>query len=101
MAALIAAAIYANFFLHHFIGDYRRYLAACALGFYARSTVTFRPLDRDRTMPLLVAFLLIGFFVWLAENISTFFGIWRYPNRWGPGRAYTSESGAPGRCSSS
>jgi uncharacterized membrane protein YoaT (DUF817 family) len=83
MAALIAVAIYANFFTHHFIGDYRWYLAACALGLYARTSVEFRPLDRDRTMPLLLAFLLIGFFIWLAENISTFFGVWRYPNQIG------------------
>ncbi len=83
MAAVIAIAIYANFFTHHFIPDFRWYLAACALGLYARATVVFRPLDRDRTMPLLVGFLLIGFFIWLAENISTFFGVWRYPNQLG------------------
>lgn len=83
MAFLIAFLIYANFFTHHFIGDYRWYLAACALGLYARSTVVFRPLDRDRRMPLLLAFVLIGFFIWLAENISTFFGIWKYPNQLG------------------
>ena len=83
MAALVAVAIYANFFTHHFIPDYRWYLAACALGLYARTTVVFRPMDRERTMPLLIAFLLIGFFIWLAENISTFFGIWRYPNQVG------------------
>jgi uncharacterized membrane protein YoaT (DUF817 family) len=87
MAALIAAAIYANFFTHHYIDDYRWYLAACALGLYARASVVFRPLDRGRTMPLLISFLLIGFFIWLAENISTFLGIWRYPNQIG---AWTS-----------
>jgi uncharacterized membrane protein YoaT (DUF817 family) len=32
MAALIAIAIYANFFTHHYIPDLRWYLAACALG---------------------------------------------------------------------
>ena len=83
MAGLIALLIYANFFTHHYIGDYRWYLAACALGLYARSTVVFRPLDRDRTMPLLLSFLLIGLFIWLAENIGTFFGVWRYPNQIG------------------
>ena len=83
MAALIAILIYANFFTHHFIGDYRWYLAACALGLYARSTVVFRPYDRDRQMPLLLSFILIGFFIWLAENISTFFGVWKYPNQLG------------------
>ena len=83
MATLIAVAIYLNFFTHHFIGDYRWYIAACAIGLYARSTVVFRPYDRDRQMPLLLAFVLIGLFIWLAENISTFFGIWHYPNQLG------------------
>jgi uncharacterized membrane protein YoaT (DUF817 family) len=83
MAGLNAAVIYANFFTHHYIGDYRWYIAACTLGLYARSTVIFRPLDRERSMPLLLSFVLIGFFIWLAENISTFFGVWRYPNQMG------------------
>ena len=83
MAGLTALAIYANFFTHHYIPDVRWYLAALALGLYARTTVLFRPLDRDRKMPLLLAFLLIGFFIWLAENISTFFGVWRYPDQLG------------------
>ncbi len=83
MAGLIAVLIYANFFTHHYIGDYRWYLAACALGLYARSSVIFRPIDRDRRMPLLLAFVLIGFFIWLAENVTTFFGIWKYPNQLG------------------
>jgi len=83
MAALVALAIYANFFTHHAIGDYRWYLAACALGLYARTTVVFRPLDRERRMPLVLSFVLIGFFIWLAENLSTFWGLWRYPNQLG------------------
>jgi uncharacterized membrane protein YoaT (DUF817 family) len=83
LAALTAILIYANFFTHHFIGDYRWYLAAFALGLYARSSVLFRPLDQDRQMPLLLGFVLVGFFIWLAENISTFFGVWRYPNQLG------------------
>jgi uncharacterized membrane protein YoaT (DUF817 family) len=83
MAALTACAIYANFFTHHRIGDYRWYLAACALGLYARTTVVFRPLDRERRMPLLLGFVLTGFFIWLAENLSTFWGLWRYPNQLG------------------
>jgi uncharacterized membrane protein YoaT (DUF817 family) len=83
MATLIALLIYANFFTHHFIGDHRWYLAACALGLYARTAVIFKPYDRDRRMPLLVGFVLTGFFIWLAENISTFYGIWAYPNQLG------------------
>lgn len=83
MATTVAILIYANFFTHHFVGDFRWYIAAGALGLYARSAVVYRPLDHDRRMPLLLSFLLIGFFLWLAENVSTFFGVWRYPNQIG------------------
>ncbi|CAI3924062.1 DUF817 family (YoaT) [Commensalibacter communis] len=80
-AVIISLLIYINFFTHHFLGDYRWYIAATVLGLYARTTVIFTPYDRERKMPLLLAFILIGFFIWLAENISTFFGIWKYPNQ--------------------
>ena len=83
MAGAAALAIYANFFTDHYIPDLRWYLAALALGLYARTTVIYHPYDRDRRMPLLLSFLLIGFFIWLAENISTFFGVWRYPDQLG------------------
>lgn len=81
MATTVAIVIYANFFTHHFIPDFRWYIAALTLGLYARSVVVFRPLDKDRHMPLLLSFVLIGFFVWLAENISTFLTVWQYPNQ--------------------
>ena len=83
LAGVLAAAIYANFFTHHYVGDYRWYLAAFALGLYARAVVVFRPLDCRRSMPLSLSFVLIGFFIWLAENIGTLLGAWRYPNQLG------------------
>jgi uncharacterized membrane protein YoaT (DUF817 family) len=83
MATVMAILIYANFFTHHYIGDFRWYITACMIGLYARTTVIFKPLDRERKIPLLLAFILIGFFIWLAENLSTFYGIWRYPNQIG------------------
>ncbi|UOO81300.1 DUF817 family protein [Uruburuella testudinis] len=43
----------------------------------------FKPDDRKHKMPLLPAFVLIGFFIWPAENISIFAGIWQYPNQIG------------------
>ena len=46
---LVALAIYANFFTHHYIRDCAGTSRRCALGLYARTTVVFRPLDRDRT----------------------------------------------------
>jgi uncharacterized membrane protein YoaT (DUF817 family) len=83
MAGLLATAIYANFFTHHYIGDYRWYLTAAAVGLYARAVVVFYPIDRPRHISLSLSFVLIGFFIWLAENISTFFGIWKYPDQLG------------------
>ena len=32
-------------------------------------------------MPLALSFVLIGFFIWIAENIATFFGAWAYPDQ--------------------
>jgi uncharacterized membrane protein YoaT (DUF817 family) len=83
LATAVALAIYGNFFTHHAWGDFRWYIAACTLGLYARTTVVFRPMDRDRKMPLIASFILIGFFIWVAENLSTFFGVWRYPDQLG------------------
>ncbi len=83
MASSVALLIYLNFFSHHYMADLRWYLAALAVGLYARTTVVFRPLARDLRMPMLAAFVLIGFFIWLAENIGTFWGVWRYPNQLG------------------
>jgi uncharacterized membrane protein YoaT (DUF817 family) len=83
LASFMALAIYANFYSHHFMPDLRWYIAACALGLYARTTVYFTANRVERHMPLLLAFILIGFFIWLAENIGTLFGVWRYPNQIG------------------
>jgi len=79
----LAILMYANLFTHHFIGDFRWYLAALALGLYARCDIWFTPLDKERRMPFLLGYTLVGFFIWLAENIGTFFGVWRYPNQLG------------------
>lgn len=83
MAGLVASAIYINFFTHHFIGDYRWYLAAVALGLYARSQIVFRPHRFDRRMPLALGLILVGFFIWLAENLGTLLGLWAYPHQLG------------------
>lgn len=34
-------------------------------------------------MPLSLALVLAGFFIWLAENAGTFFGLWAYPYQLG------------------
>jgi uncharacterized membrane protein YoaT (DUF817 family) len=83
MSGFVACAIYLNFFTHHYVGDYRWYLGALALGLYARSRIVFRPHHTDYRMPLALGLVLVAFFIWLAENIGTFFGLWAYPHQMG------------------
>jgi uncharacterized membrane protein YoaT (DUF817 family) len=77
----LAAAIYANFFTHHWLPDARWVLAALVLVVFWRTWVLFTVTEKRRRMPLAVSFLLIGFFIWVAENISTYFGAWVYPDQ--------------------
>jgi uncharacterized membrane protein YoaT (DUF817 family) len=78
---LLAAAIYLNFFAHHWLPDMRvPLLALTALTFW-RCKVWFRPFRRYRSMPLLLGFLLVATFIWLAENIGTLSQAWIYPHQ--------------------
>lgn len=77
----LAAAIYANFFTHHWLPDARWVLTALVLLVFGRTTVLYTVTRKRRRMPLALAFLLIGFFIWVAENISTYFGAWVYPDQ--------------------
>jgi uncharacterized membrane protein YoaT (DUF817 family) len=84
---VFAAAIYANFFTHHFIVDVRDGLFVAAVLLFGRSWIYFRVWHRWRRMPLLVGFGLVAVFVWLAENAGTFAGAWLYPHQvggWAP-----------------
>ncbi|MEJ8545374.1 DUF817 domain-containing protein [Brevibacillus borstelensis] len=77
----LGAAIYLNFFTHHFAWDIRWVLTTAIFLLFWKSRVYFR-VDRERLwMPVPVSYILIGFFIWIAENIATFFGAWRYPNQ--------------------
>jgi uncharacterized membrane protein YoaT (DUF817 family) len=80
-SAVLAALIYLNFFTHHFIGDYRWVLAAVLVVLFRRTKVLFTPHRIRCAMPLLLAFVLIGFFIYLGENIGTLLHGWRYPDQ--------------------
>jgi uncharacterized membrane protein YoaT (DUF817 family) len=79
LAVGLSAAIYANFFTNHYIRDLRWPLALAVLVVFWRSRVHFTVTTKERSMPVVLSFLLIGFFIWVAENIATFFGAWVYP----------------------
>ncbi|GGC75440.1 hypothetical protein GCM10007216_02490 [Thalassobacillus devorans] len=77
----LAAAIYLNFFTHHFWMDVRWILSGLVILLFWRSWVTYLVNGSRYRMPLALSFVLIGFFIWVAENIATFFGAWEYPNQ--------------------
>ncbi len=78
---ILCIGIYLNFFTNHFFYDVRAFLFVAILIFYYRTKIYFTPHKRQYRIPLVLGFLLIGFFVWLAENISTFYGAWVYPSQ--------------------
>ncbi|MGG0642631.1 DUF817 domain-containing protein [Sporosarcina gallistercoris] len=77
----LAAAIYLNFFIHHFWIDIRWWLSGLVVVVFWRSWVTYEVNGSRYRMPIALSFILIGFFIWVAENIATFFGAWQYPNQ--------------------
>jgi len=78
-AGFLAILIYVNFFTNHFIYDFRWFLVPLVFIIYRRVWVEFTITKKIRRMPLFVSFLLIAFFIWIAENISTYLGAWKYP----------------------
>ena len=79
--AVLAVAIYANFLTHHVLPDARLLLALLLVAATWRTWVHYTVGEHRYRMPLAVSFVLIGFFLWLAENISTVFQAWQYPDQ--------------------
>jgi uncharacterized membrane protein YoaT (DUF817 family) len=77
----LSAAIYFNFFTHHYVWDFRWLLLVLVVAVFYRTYVGFRVGSIAYRMPLVLSFLLIGFFIWVAENIATFLGAWQYPDQ--------------------
>jgi uncharacterized membrane protein YoaT (DUF817 family) len=78
---LLAALIYLNFFTNHFIQDFRYLLLLLIIPVFYKSNVYFKNIQYHRKMPVLVSFVLIAFFIFIAENIATFFGAWKYAHQ--------------------
>ncbi|GAA3942068.1 DUF817 domain-containing protein [Streptomyces gulbargensis] len=81
LMAVLAGAVYVNFFSHHWLPDARWALAGLILLATAGTWVRFRVGARDHRMPLALSFVLIGFFLWVAENAATYLGAWSYPHQ--------------------
>ena len=77
----VAALIYLNFFTSHVTVDARLVLALVLLFVTRRTWVHFTVGRHRYAMPLALSFVLIGFFLWAAENGATFLRAWQYPSQ--------------------
>ena len=80
---LLAAAIYANFFSHHYTSDVRWLLFGGYAVLFGRSWIYYRVHRHWRRMPVLFSTLLVAGFIWFAENVGTFTLAWSYPHQKG------------------
>ncbi len=83
LQAGLAAAAYLNFFTHHYGPDLRYAVCVGLLLAFRRTRVSFIVAAQTYVMPLALSFLMIGLFVFLAENAATWLGAWVYPHQAG------------------
>lgn len=79
--AVLGAAVYINFFTHHYVMDIRLVLFVVTVLLFAPTIMHYRVFRFRHRMPLLLAFFLVALFIWLAENIGTWSRVWLYPNQ--------------------
>lgn len=80
--AVLGGAIYLNFFTNAYVPDIRWVLIPALFVLFWRTRVSFAT-TRRRSMPVTLAFVLICFFIWIAENIATSLKAWQYPHQEG------------------
>lgn len=78
---VLSVAIYANFFSHHYVWDFRPLLFLAAIVLIGPCTIYYKIWKTHRHMPLLLGLFLVALFIWFAENIGTFTAAWAYPNQ--------------------
>lgn len=81
LTAIVAAAIYLNFFTHHFWWDARWVLLAAVVLLWLPTVMHARVWQRTIRLPLLAVFAGVAVFIYLAENIGTWAGAWAYPDQ--------------------
>lgn len=78
---VLAVGAYANFFTHHYVADIRWVLFALSGLLFGRAWFQFTPDRAVRRMPMLLGFVLVAFFIWIAENLGTLADAWIYPSQ--------------------
>ncbi|MEO8638086.1 MAG: DUF817 domain-containing protein [Candidatus Taylorbacteria bacterium] len=80
-SVVLCVLIYVNFFTNHFVYDIRWFLIPAVFIFFSGIKVHFTVIKEERKISLSLSFILIAFFIWIAENISTYLGAWKYPDQ--------------------
>lgn len=78
---ILCALIYINFFMHHFIFDFRIFLIVWSIILYWKTKVKYQVYKKVRHMHFLLTAFLTAIVIWLVENISTFQQVWLYPDQ--------------------
>lgn len=105
LSVFLCVLIYLNFFTNHYIYDFRWFLMLAVFILFWKAKGYFTVIDAQtseiptgarvmgehatdrpttggrRYLPLNLSFFLIAFFIWIAENISTYLGAWKYPDQ--------------------
>ncbi len=77
--ALLALAIYLNFFADHYGHDFRAGIFLLVAWAFGPTWIHYRVRFKYRRMPLLLGFALVATFIWFAENLGTYTRAWAYP----------------------
>lgn len=81
LTTVLAAAIYLNFFTHHYWWDARWVLLAGVIVLWFPTVMYARVWRRTLRLPLLLVYAGVAVFIYLAENIGTWAGAWVYPDQ--------------------
>lgn len=76
---LLALLSYLNFFTDHYGVDIRWGLFALSVVIFWGRSFQFTPDLKARRMPMLLGFILVALFIWIAENVGTITRTWIYP----------------------
>ena len=78
---ILAVLIYINFLINKNFIDFRILLIPFSLILFYKTYFTFELRNKVFKMHFLLSFLLISIFIWLAENVATYYGIWKYTSQ--------------------
>lgn len=78
---IVAALIYLNFFAHHWTYDFRWWLTLVVIVLWGATVMHARVWRTTLRLPLVLVFLGVATFIWIAENIGTITGAWLYPHQ--------------------